>query len=190
MAVKVKLTDARIAFCNSIWPGAAEQYQGKGVARHSATFLVEPDSANHKAIEAAILQAAKEKWTKPGQAEKQIAAMRGNTNKFCYQSGDLKDYDGFAGMMYLAGHRKETDGAPKLLDNDKSELKNNGRLFAGCYVNAVVEIYAQDGENSGIRCGLMGIQYARIGDSFGGASQAKDDDFDAIETPATEDDFA
>lgn len=179
--MKVKLADVRIAFCQSIWPGQAEQYQGKGIARHSATFLIEPGSANHKAIEAAILAAAKDKWTKPGQAEKQIAAMRNNTNKFCYQDGSLKDYDGFEGKMYLASHRKETDGAPTVLDRDKSPLSPTvGRPYAGCYVNAVVDIYAQDGENSGIRCGLMGVQFFRDGDSFGGAGKAKDDDFDDL----------
>ena len=181
MGQKVKLANVRIAFCSSIWPGAAEQYQGKGVARHSATFLVEPNSANHAAIEKAIIAAAKEKWTKPGSAEKFVAAMRSNSNKFCYLDGDLKEYDGFAGMMYLAAHRKETDGAPTILDRDKSPLKQtDARPYAGCYVNAVVEIYAQDGENSGIRCGLMGVQFYKDGDSFGGAGKAKDDDFEDL----------
>lgn len=178
---KVKLQDVRIAFCRSIWPGAAEQYQGKGVARHSATFLIEPGSANDKAIRAGILEAAKEKWTKPGQAEKQVEGMKGNTNKFCYQNGDMKDYDGFQGMMYIASHRKDSDGAPLVINRNKAPLTQaDGVIFGGCYVNATVDIYAQDGENSGIRSGLLAIQFNRIGDSFGGAGKGKSDDFDDL----------
>ncbi len=189
--MKVKLVNVRIAFCNSMWPGAAEQYQGKGPARHSATFLIEPGSENAKNIEAAILAAAKEKWTKPGQAEKQVAALRGNSNKFCYQDGNTKEYDGFQDMMYIASHRKDSDGAPKILDNDKTPLaQTSGKLFAGCYVDAVVDIYAQTGENSGVRCGLMGVQFRRTGDSFGGAGTAKDDDFEDLGQGAEAEDFA
>jgi hypothetical protein len=192
MGQKIKLNNVRIAFCQSIWPGAAEEYQNNGVPRHSATFLVGEDSKAsidggktwkpaNDAIEAAILAAAKEKWTKPGQAEKQVVAVRGNSNKFCYTDGDLKEYDGFEGKMALAAHRKASDGAPTIIDRDKTPLKQtDARPYAGCYVNAVVEIYAQDGQNSGIRCGLMGIQFYRDGDSFGGAGKAKDDDFEDL----------
>jgi hypothetical protein len=193
--MKVKLNDVRIAFCQSIWPGTAEQYQGKGVARHSATFLIVPGSENDKAIEAAIKAVAAEKW--PKKAAALLESMRGNSNKFCYQKGDLKDYDGFEGMMSLAGHRKESDGAPEIFGqfrNPDGKLvrltQKDGKIYAGCYVNASVDIYAQDGENQGIRCGLLGIQFNRDGDSFGGAGRAKEEDFESIEAPEEAEDLA
>lgn len=177
MTSKVLLKDVRIAFCSSLFE--PEQYQGKGVFRHSATFLIAPGSANDKAVQAAILAEATAKWPKAPQ--KQIDGMKGNANKFCYQSGDLKDYSGFEGMMSLASHRKQTDGAPGVFDRDKSPLgPNSGRPYGGCYVNAVVELYGQDGENSGMRCGLTSVQFFRDGDSFGGASKASSDDFEDL----------
>lgn len=176
---KVKLVDVRISFCQSIFE--AEQYQGKGPFRHSASFLIEPGSANDKAIRAAILAAAKEKWTKAGAAEKQIEAMKGNSNKFCYQNGDLKDYDGYQGMWYIGSHRKSQDGPPLVIDRNKAPLTaQSGKPYGGCYVNATIDIYAQDGENSGIRSGLLAIQFNRDGDSFGGAGKGKVDDFDDL----------
>lgn len=192
--MKVKLLDVRIAFCQSLFE--AEQYQGKGPFRHSSTFLIVPGSANDKAIEAAILAAATEKW--PKKAAAMIESMRGNSNKFCYQKGDLKDYDGFQGMMSLAGHRKQQDGAPDVFDITKDPQtgrprrigKGEGKPYAGCYVNAVLDIYAQDGENSGMRCGLLGVQFLRDGDSFGGAGRVKDDDFESIDAPDMADDLA
>jgi hypothetical protein len=175
--MKVVLKDVRISFCQSLFE--AEQYQGKGAFRHSATYLIEPGSANDKAIKAAIMAVAEEKW--PKKAKQMIEGMKGNTNKFCYQNGDLKDYDGYQGMWYIAGHRKQSDGQPLILDVNKAPLTaKDGKPYGGCYVNASIDIYAQDGENCGIRCGLLGVQFLRDGDSFGGASKSKGDEFDDL----------
>lgn len=202
MATKIKLTDVRITFIDSL-TGPAKDYQDNKVFRHSATFLIEPGSANDKAILSAIDVEAKASWAKKATA--MLESIRGNSNKYCYTRGDLKDYDGFQGMMALSGHRKQVDGRPLLLDSnidpetgklarlmgsdDKFFEGKAGRLFAGCYVNASVEIYAQQGQNAGIRCGLMVVQFARAGDSFGGAARPTDDDFESIQAPA-EDDLA
>lgn len=177
--MKVVLKDVRISFCQSLFE--AEQYQGKGPFRHSASFLVAPGSDNDKAIRAAILAAAKEKWTKPGAAEKKIEALKGNSNKFCYQDGNLKDYDGYQDMMYIGGHRQQKDGAPLVIDRNKAPLRaEDGKIYGGCYVNASIDIYAQDGENDGIRCGLVAVQFLRDGDSFGGAAKSKGDEFEDL----------
>lgn len=196
--MKVILKDVRIAFCQSLL--VPEQYQNKGPYRHSSNLLVAPGSENDKTIWAAIRSAAATVWEK--RAEAQIEALKGNSNKFCYMSGDLKDYDGYAGNFYLAAHRKAEDGAPLLMDRDKSKLirwdgnkdvpildaegklqwtpGKEGRIYAGCYVNASVDIYAQSGENSGVRCSLVAIQFNRDGDSFSGASKSTGDEFEDL----------
>jgi hypothetical protein len=191
----------RAAFVRSLI-GAAEEYEGNGVFRHSATFLVEPGSDNDKQIEAAFKAEAQAVWPKKAQA--MLDSLRPQTNKCCYQKGDLKEYDGFEGMMALTGHRKATDGRPLLLDSmagdDGKPAKligsdgkfypgKEGRIYGGCFVNATVEIYAQDGKNPGLRCSLLGVQFAKDGDSFGGASKGKEDDFEVIDAPETEDEL-
>lgn len=194
--MELMLKNVRIAFCQSAL-GEAEDYQGNKNFRHSATFLVEPGSANDKAINEAIKAEAVNVFGK--KADSMIESLKGNNMKYCYQKGDAKaDYEGFAGMMSLGSHRQGKDGKPLLLDNVKDPetgkakvLKGDeGRIFAGCYVNAKVSIYAQAGTNSGFRCGLLGIQYAGPGDSFGGAGKAKEDEFDAIDAPEEADDLA
>lgn len=175
--MKVKLSNVRISFCQSLFE--AEQYQGKGVFRHSATFLVEPGSENDKAIWAAIKAVAAEKW--PKKSASILEGMKGNSNKFCYQNGDMKEYDGYQGMFYIASHRKSTDGRPLIIDRNKAPLTaDSGKPYGGCYVNASIDIYAQDGENQGIRCGLLAVQFFKDGDSFGGASKSKGDEFDDL----------
>lgn len=190
--MEVMLKNVRIAFCQSL-VGEAETFPGSTVARHSAVFLVEPGSENDKAIQAAIKAEAVNVWAK--KADSTLEGLKGNSNKYCYLSGNTKDYDGFEGMMTLGAHRKEADGRPMLLDNVKDPATGKaakltgkeGRIYGGCYVNAKVSIYCQNGQYSGVRCGLLGVQFAAPGDSFGGAGRAKEDDFDAMDA---EDDLA
>jgi hypothetical protein len=191
--MEVMLKNVRIAFCQSLL-GDAEDYQGNGNFRHSATFLVEPGSENDKAIQAAIKAEAVNVWAK--KADTTLEGLKGNSNKYCYQNGNTKpDYDSFPGNMFIGAHRKQTDGRPLLLDSVKDPATGKaakltgaeGRINAGCYVNAKLSIYCQSGQNSGVRCGLLGVQFAGAGDSFGGAGRAKEDDFDAV---AAEDDLA
>lgn len=185
---KIKLNDVRIAFCDTIL-GAPKDYQGNGVFRHSGTFLVVKGSENDKKVEAAIKEAAEGKFGKKAAAI--LESIKGNSNKYCYQNGDLKEYDGFQGMMALAAHRKQSDGRPLVIDQRKNQVtENDGKLYAGMYVNVTLDIYAQDGQNSGIRCGLIALQLNRDGDSFGGASAGSADDFESLESGSDAEDLA
>jgi|SRR5271167_556273 len=194
MGTIVQLKNVRIAFIDDLFvPG---QYEGKGDFRHTATFIVEPGGLNDKAIQAAINIEAVNLWAK--KAESMLEDMRTNKNKFSYiknkkdKTGEV--YEGFEDRFALSAVRKQKDGAPLFLDSVKDTDPNSkhfgkparltgaeGRIYAGCHVNAKVEMWAQGGTYSGMRCGLLGVQYAGPGDSFGGASRPADDGFDAIE---------
>jgi len=92
--------------------------------------------------------------------------------------------------MLLCAKRKESDGRPLVLNNDKSPLvKDDGRIYSGAYVNATVEVWAQAGQYTGMRCTLLGVQFNRDGDSFGGAGKASDDDFEDLGTGAEADEL-
>lgn len=195
MGTIVQLKNVRIAFIDDLFePG---QYEGKGDFRHTATFIVTPDSANDKAIQATINAEALALWGK--KADSMLEDLRGNKNKYCYMK-NKKDktgevYDGFENMYALSAVRKQKDGAPiflhKFKDPETGKAQKltgkEGVIYAGCYVNAKVEMWAQAGTYSGMRCGLLGVQFADHGDSFGGASRATDDGFDSIDA---EDDLA
>jgi hypothetical protein len=195
MGTIVQLKHVRIAFIDELFtPG---QFEGKGAFRHTATLIVEPGSANDKAIQAAISKEALGAWGK--KAEAMLEDLRGDKKAFSYvknkknQHGDI--YEGFEGMYALSGVRKQKDGAPLFLHNVKDSATgkaqrltgSEGVIYAGCYVNAKVEMWAQVGKYNGIRCGLLGVQYDAPGDSFGGASRPTDEGFDALEA---EDDLA
>jgi hypothetical protein len=184
--MKVVLKGVRLAFPD-LWE-AKEYQKGDGKPRFSATSLVEPGSINDKNIRAAINEAASESFG--AKAAAIVKGMLNNSNKFCYLDGNTKEYDGFADMMYLSSHRGEKQGAPLVIDANKAPLTaTSGKPYAGCYVNATVDIYAQKGENQGIRASLLGVQFFKDGDAFAG-SRANPDDFEDLSEGADADDFA
>lgn len=174
---EVKLSNVRLSFPDLFV--ATEFEKGDGKARYNASFLVEPGSPNALAIENAISKVAEEKWPKKGPGK--VNEYRGNANKFCYLNGDTKDYDGYKGMMVLSSHRKASDGRPYVVDRNKQPLTAaDGKPYAGCFVNAAVQLWAQDGTNSGIRCSLLGVQFVKDGDAFSGAGRANEGTFDDL----------
>lgn len=197
IALKLKHTKddpVRLSFPDLFKP--VEFKAGDGKPRYNASYLVVPGGANDKLIRAAIAAAIAEKVD----AKKVVAftkAVEGQGNKYCYVSGDTKEYDGYAGTMVLTSHRRAQDGKPGVFDctragPDGKPLpldQESGKPYAGCYVNASLDIYAQEGENPGVRCGLKGTFFAADGDAFSGSAAAKGDDFD-IEEGSNADDLA
>lgn len=196
MGTIVHLKKVRIAFIDNLFKPS--QYEGQGDYRHSATFIVDPGSENDKALQAAIAAEASAVWGK--KAESFLEDMRTNKNKFSYiknkkdKSGEV--YEGFKDKYALSAIRKQKDGSPLFLHNIKDRTTGKakhltgeeGVIYAGAYVNAKVEIWAQSGTYSGIRAGLLGVQFDSPGDSFGGASRPTEDGFDSLDAP--EDDLA
>jgi hypothetical protein len=171
------LKDVRIAFPRLF---EAKEYEaGDGKFRYDATFIVSPGSDAEKVINKAYKEAAQAKFLKKTDTTLEMIKM--NLQKNCWYEGRLKDLDGYEGNMILAAHRSAKDGAPKVMRRDKSAItSDNGEIYSGCYVNASVEIWAQDGTNTGMRCTFAGIQFLRDGDSFGGAKKSDGSEFDDL----------
>lgn len=183
--MKVVLKNVRLAFPD-LWE--PKQFDGKGDARYSATFLVEPGSDTDKAIRTAVKAVADEAYGAKSAAT--LKSFEGNSGKFCYLDGNSKEYDGFEDHMFLSAHRKENQGKPLVLDRNKEVLEaNSGKPYAGCYVNGSVDIYAQKGQYPGIRASLLAVQFFKDGDAFAG-SRANPDDFEDLSEGADSEDFA
>lgn len=181
--MKVKLINVRLSFPDLF---EARAFKQGDKPKFKATFLVPQDSPQVKEIEAAIKEVAKAKWG--AKADSVIKSIRGNPNKFCFQDGDTKDYDGYANMMALSAGSVTR---PLVIDRDKSPLTAaDGKPYAGCYVNASIELFAYDNSGNGISASLKGVQFARDGDSFAGGAPASPDDFDSIEAPELAEDLA
>ncbi len=180
MSEVVMLNSVRLAFA-VLW--TAESFQGgEGEKRFSASFPIDPKSANVALIETAIQKAAKEKWKdKSGAILKKLKA----DGRMCYfraekTSAEGEVYDGFEGMYSLAAANK---ARPLILDRDKTQLtEEDGKPYSGCYVDALVEIWAQDNRwGKRINAALKAVRFREDGDAFGdGGSKASSDDFDDL----------
>jgi hypothetical protein len=175
MTEKVKLQNVRIAFPNLFEPDS--------YTRYGATFIIEPDNPGLKTVNAAIkkLVDAELKGKMPG------------PSNVCLKKGSEKSstYAGFTESNYfISASRKEPFKPNQIIHRDKSAITTDGAIYAGCYVNVVLELWAQDNQyGKRINASPVGIQFVKDGDRFGrGASDLAEDDFD--ELPELEDDSA
>lgn len=100
-------------------------------------------------------------------------------DKICLKDGDNIDYAGYAGTFSI---KASSTKRPIAIDRDKSPLtEDDNKLYAGCYVNASLELWAQN-NNYGkrINCNLLGIQFFKDGEPFADGVKGSVDDFDAF----------
>lgn len=184
----IKIMNVRLSFPELF--NASEYEKGDGKFRYRAAFIVEPGSPADKAIRAQMLAVAKDKFGAKADAILK-AALAGGSKDVCYYSGDTKTYDGYEGNMVLSTSRKKEEGRPGVYDRDTSPLtEEDGKPYAGCYVNAKLDFWAQDNKNGKtIRCTLISVQFAADGDAFAAGSKPAASDFDNIAEGADAEDL-
>lgn len=168
MATVVKLTDVRLSY-----PQLFEAVIPKGSkkAKFSAAFHIPYEHPAVKEIEKAMQAEATAKWsTKAKGMYTQLKAG----DKVALHDGAAKSLDG----LYYLNASNET--RPTVLDKDaKTYLtRETGKPYAGCYVDAVIEIWAQDNDfGKRINASLMGVMFRRDGEPLAGGRVASTDDF-------------
>ena len=181
--MKVSLKNVRLAFPALF---TASRFNDQSDPKFSASFLIEKGSENDKTIQAAIKQVAKDKWG--AKAEATLKKIENNPNKYAYKDGDTADYDGYEGHMAIRASNKVR---PTVVNKDRSPIsESDGIVYGGCYVNAIIDIFAYENSGSGISASLGGVQFVKDGDAFGGGGVAKADDFEDMSIDEQELDFA
>jgi hypothetical protein len=187
MTTDLKLMNVRLSFPALFEP---EAFKPGDEPKYKATFLVAKDSPQAKAVDAAILFALKASYPAPGKAESIVKSIRNNPNKFCWQDGDTKAYDGYEGMMALSTKAK-LGARPLVIDQNKSPLTaKDGKPYAGCYVNAMVSIFVYENLGVGVSASVRGVQFARDGDAFSAGRPADSSEFDDVTEGADAGEFA
>jgi hypothetical protein len=179
---RIMLKNVRLSF-----PGLFEAtaFKPGDKPKYKATFLIPKDSPLAKQVDALIKKTFLEKYPKKAAVLEQI---KGNPNKFCWQDGDTKDYDGYAGMMALSC---KSDVRPTVLDEKRNPVTaEDGKVYAGCYVNASVDLFAYDSSGVGMSAQVRGVQFAAAGDAFAAGRPADSDEFDEVTEGADAGDFA
>lgn len=172
--MEVILREVRLALPSLFEPFVPRDGLKPGqVAKYGAVFLIEPGSANEKVMKDAMGNVATALWqdkmvnivTAMGPNQK---CMRPGELKLIQGTGDVRE--GFAGMMQVIARNK---AKPVVVDLDLSAVSpESGRVYAGCYVNAKIDVYAMKAKGevpNGIYASLLAVQFVKAGDRFAGA---------------------
>lgn len=180
---QIALAAVRLSFPD-IWRAKAIKPKGKeeGEAKFSAQFLLDKEKHTDqiKSVKTGILETAIAKFCKEGASPKEAKAQIGDMIAkgklhICLHEGNTKEYEGYNDSnMFLSSSSKlrprifARDGRTPLAEED-------GKPYAGCYVNAIVRLWAQDNQfGKRINAELMGIQFVSDGEPFGAAPLADD----------------
>jgi len=170
---KVVLKDARLSFPSLF---ETEEYKGVDTGKYAASFLIDKSATQGKELAALVKEVAEQAFGSP--VPKKV--------EYCIKDGDDTEYDGYEGMWAIKANTKKR---PILVDRNKSPVtEDDDVLYAGCYVNASLEVYSLDNQyGKRVGCQLNGIQFVRDGDSFGARNDSLDD-FDAIDGGSDDED--
>ena len=174
---EVILKDVRLSFFNGFHPSKDRTDKKTGEVikgNYNANFLMEKGTPGTKANQAKLKKASHDaKVKKWGENEDKWPKLK--PEKLCVRDGDLEDYDGYEGMIYLSANSSRK---PQIITNRKGKDKKwieateggPGAPYSGCYVNALVRLWAQDNEHGKrLNASLEVVQFLRDGDAFGAA---------------------
>lgn len=176
---RIKLNNVRISYVNVFKPRAMQEGQDK---KYSAQFILSKDHPQLKEFKKAAYEAAREKFPKLVKDGKIPAKL-----KMPLRDGDEErdeDPDVYAGMYFFNASNTK---CPKVVNRDRSPLtEEDNVIYSGCYVNAILDIYAFDSHgNKGVAVSLGGVQFKRDGEALGGKGVTTEDFDEEVE----EDDY-
>lgn len=167
MSQKIMLKNVRLSF-PSLFEKA--EFDGK-TGKYEATFLISKDDRKGlKALEAAIEECR--------EAHK-LGKIK--SDKKAIKDGDEAEYDGYEDCFSI---KASNNKRPTVIGKDKSPLTADDEIvYAGCYVNCIVEPWAQDNKfGKRVNFNLLGVQFVKDGDPFAdGGTTADADDFEDID---------
>lgn len=174
----------RISYANGLFEanrpkGAAETQEKK----YSAQILF-PPGADMSILQAAIIAAGEKRF---GPSVKWAR----NANKELIIKLPIHDQGTKVGDVYQAGAKfinpgkRESMGAPGIVDAAGRPITDPKVLYSGCWVVVSVNPYAYDEPNQGISLGLVNVQKLGDDEHLGYTPPAATDEFAAVEVPLT-----
>lgn len=178
----IMIKNARLSFPEIWTPKAFNEGQAP---KFSCNLLLdkESDKAQIASFKKAIKEAA-------------LAGFKGEIPtglKICINDGKDKAYDGYENAMYISCASRLR---PQVIDRDRTPLvEEDGRPYAGCYVNAAISFWIQDNKwGKRVAANLNALQFVKDGESFGAGGIKTETVFDDISSEQdadaeAEDDF-
>lgn len=179
--MNVKIKNVRLSFPHLFKPHAFEK--GKDPS-YSLNAIFDPvkDVAQIKALKDAINKVAKEKW--PDKMPK----LKG----ICLKTSEPADGEGNYTDGYGEGVQFLTAGSKTrvpIVDKDPNVVlaEDDGKPYAGCYVNLSIRLWAQDNDfGCRVNAQLLAVQFAKDGEPFGQKPVDPTQEFGTVEDEASD----
>ena len=171
---KIKIDKARLSYPSLFKRSVFQGQEGK----YEATLLVEKSSKIAKTIVVEAKKACKEAGVDYGKLR--------TSGKSCVRDGDESDRPEAEGCLTI---KARNEMQPPVFDRDRSKITDAGRVYAGCYVAAVITFWVQDNAfGRRLNANLLGVQFVEDGEAFGGGGAvAQPGDFDALDEGVADD---
>ena len=167
----VKLSNVRLSF-PALWT-ARKGPEATSKAKFSGAFILnkKTNAKDIAAVQAVIAQIVKDEFK--GKAPPKICLRDGS------EKGDTNGYG--PDVMFL---NASSESRPQVVDRDMTPLvEEDGRPYAGCYVNATIRLWKQDNQfGKRINAALRAVQYVTKGEPFGGDVVDVNKEFSALPT--------
>lgn len=171
--MRILLENVRLSYPNLFTPTRGPK--GDQKPSFGANFIFPPDHPAVAKLRAAFPAVAAAKWGNRADAIlKQLLA----TDRVCLHNGAGKaTQPGYDGNLFVSSRAQIR---PSVLDKDRTPVDEaSGKVYSGCYVNAVIELWCQDSPAYGkrINAQLAGVQFFADGDAFAAGTAASADEF-------------
>mgnify|MGYP002632570453 FL=1 len=167
--VNVKLNNVRLSF-PALWE-AKQGPDANSKSSYQAAFIMDKKSnaADIKAVQDAIATVVRE-------------SFKGKVPpKICLRDGAEKETDGYGPTVMFLNAR--SDRRPGVVGRDMAPLtKDDGKPYAGSYVNATIRVWAQDNQyGKRINAALRAVQFVKDGAPFGEGNVDVAQEFTALD---------
>ena len=152
-------------------------------SEYSITVLIQKDDPQLEALKATMRLVWEKKFGPVNGPKKMKSALDSKNTRFLHFDDELDCYR-------INLKRKESDGAPMILDRAKNELaESSGKPYGGCYINVSFDLWVYDKQSTGTSATLTGVQFVKDGEPFGGSSQPSESDFEDLSDDGEDDPF-
>ena len=176
---QINLSNVRLSFPKLIKP---EPSSPTAKPTFGCDFILAPNDPQLAHFMEQVAACAFEKWKE--KANFVLQMMQSDRKLRCYGNGNekvkvatLQPHEGYVGMFYISAS-SSADRPPSIARPEDGVLIDNtntmertaaaDKLYGGCYVNAIVGLWAQDNQHGkAVRCNLHGLQFLRNGDPLG-----------------------